>query len=100
MKNSWTKTFRRLAAGAVVAGSMAFYYAMCYAQIAYDSAADPVYSAGWLSGSNGGWGFGPWNFDGTYGNPTGQPGYDNPGDRQEIDNGFGGGCMASAINHL
>lgn len=28
--------------------------------IAYDSASDPAYSAGWTNGSNGGYGFGPW----------------------------------------
>ena len=30
---------------------------------AYDNAADPAYSHGWFAGSNGGHGFGPWNFD-------------------------------------
>jgi hypothetical protein len=78
MKNSWTKTFRRLAAGAIVAGATAFSSAMCYAQIAFDSAADPVYNDGWQgtvhnpngtvlsTGDNGGFGFTAWNFDANY----------------------------------
>ena len=74
MKNSWTKTFRRLAAATVVAGTTAFSSAMCYAQIAFDNATDPVYNNGWQAGDNGGFGFGPWNFDGTYtANPTPPP---------------------------
>jgi hypothetical protein len=39
---------------------------MCYAQIAADNASDPVYADGWQAGDNGGFGFGPWNFEGTY----------------------------------
>jgi hypothetical protein len=72
MKNSWTQTFRRLAAVSVVAGSTAFSSAMCYAQIAFDNASDPVYNNGWQAGDNGGFGFGPWNFDGTYDSPVQQ----------------------------
>jgi hypothetical protein len=45
---------------------------MCYAQIAADSATDPVYANGWQAGDNGGFGFGPWNFEGTYASPVGQ----------------------------
>jgi hypothetical protein len=66
MKNSWTKTFRRLAAASAVAGSTAFWSAMCHAQSAMDSASDPVYADGWQAGDNGGTGFTPWNFDSTY----------------------------------
>ena len=33
-----------------------------YAVIAFDSASDPAYASGWLAGSNGGTGFGPWDF--------------------------------------
>src|SRR5687768_10785224 len=72
MKNSWTRTFRRLAAATVVAGSASFSSAMCYAQIAFDSATDPVYADGWQAGDNGGTGFGPWDFTGTYNSPVGQ----------------------------
>jgi hypothetical protein len=71
MKNSWTQTFRRLAAGAVVAGATTFSSAMCYAQAAYDDASDPAYAAGWTAGSNGGNGFTGWDFEGSYGpNPA------------------------------
>src|SRR5690348_2269349 len=67
MKNFWTKTFRRLAAGAIIAGATAFSSAMCYAaQLAFDSASDPAYADGWQAGDNGGFGFTPWNFDASY----------------------------------
>jgi hypothetical protein len=36
------------------------------AQVAYDSASDPVYNDGWQAGDNGGFGFTPWNFDASY----------------------------------
>jgi hypothetical protein len=72
MKNSWTKTFRRLAAGAMIVGSSAMSSAMCYAQVAYDDASDVVYADGWQAGDNGGFGFGPWDFSGTYNSPIGQ----------------------------
>jgi hypothetical protein len=39
---------------------------MCHAQIAFDSASDPVYADGWQAGDNGGFGFTPWNFDSAY----------------------------------
>jgi hypothetical protein len=45
---------------------------MCYAQIAADTASDPVYADGWQAGDNGGFGLGPWNFEGTYNSPVGQ----------------------------
>jgi hypothetical protein len=66
MKNSWTTTFRRLAAGAVVAGATAFSSAMCYAVTAYDDASDPAYADGWQAGDNGGTGFTAWNWDAGY----------------------------------
>jgi hypothetical protein len=91
MKNSWTKTFRRLAAGAVIAGSTAMSSAMCHAQQAYDAATDPVYDIGpnlWDEGDNGGYGFGPWSFDGTY--DTLDPG------GEKMDNGLQLGTQASS----
>lgn len=36
------------------------YRASHAANMAFDSAADPAYSNGWMNGSNGGYGFGPW----------------------------------------
>ena len=66
MKNSWTKTFRRLAAACTVAGSTALSSATCYAAAAFDNASDPVYADGWQAGDNGGSGFTPWNFDAGY----------------------------------
>ena len=32
----------------------------------------PVYDDGWQAGDNGGFGFGPWDFTGTYNTPVGQ----------------------------
>jgi hypothetical protein len=59
-----------------VAAATPWSSAMCYAQIASDSASDPVYADGWQGttfnndtgvqdtvGDNGGFGFEPWNFD-------------------------------------
>jgi hypothetical protein len=50
----------------VFSGSMAWSSALCYAQIALDTASDPVYADGWQAGDNGGFGFTPWNFDSAY----------------------------------
>jgi hypothetical protein len=50
----------------VVSGATFWSAAMCYAQMAFDSASDPVYADGWQPGDNGGSGFTPWNFDGGY----------------------------------
>ena len=47
MKTSWTKTFRRLAAGCAVCGATMLSSAMNYAYGAFDSASDPVYAGAW-----------------------------------------------------
>jgi hypothetical protein len=88
MKNSWTQTFRRLAAATVIVGSTAMSSAMCYAHIAADSATDVVYNDGWDEGDNGGSGFGPWSFDGTYTTP-------DPG-QQAMDDGLMSGTQTSS----
>jgi hypothetical protein len=88
MKNSWTRTFRRLAAATVIAGTTAMTSAMCYAHTAADSATDVVYNDGWDEGDNGGSGFGPWSFDGTY--TTADPG------QQAMDDGMQVGTAASS----
>jgi hypothetical protein len=85
MRNNWTKTFRRLAAACAIGGATAFSSAMCYAaSIAYDTATDVAYDNGWQAGDNGGIGFGPWNFDGTYSNPLTVP-PNGPGTQQTMD---------------
>jgi hypothetical protein len=64
---------------------------MCYAQIAADNASDPVYANGWQAGDNGGFGFGPWNFTGTYNTAVGQA----------IDSGTqAGGTGSSPFNNI
>jgi hypothetical protein len=65
--------------GCAVTGSLAWSNAMCYAvQVAFDSGSDPVYATSWLAGQDGGFGFGPWNFDGTYNTaPPGQQAMDD-----------------------
>jgi hypothetical protein len=88
MRNSWTQTFRRLAAATVIAGSTAMTSAMCYAQQASDAATDVVYNDGWDEGDNGGFGFGPWSFDGTYN--TLDPG------QQAMDDGLQSGTQTSS----
>lgn len=73
MKNYWIKTLRRLAAASIVAGATAFSSAMSYAAtIAFDTATDAAYDDGWQAGDNGGFGFGGWDFSGTYNTPVGQ----------------------------
>lgn len=62
-----TKTFRRLAAACAIGGATMFSSAMTYAAtIAFDTATDTAYDDGWQAGDNGGFGFGPWNFDNGY----------------------------------
>jgi hypothetical protein len=114
MKNSWTKTFRRLAAGALVAGATAFSAAQSYAiTIAYDDASDAVYNDGWqgqthddfgaqlTAGDNGGFGFTQWNFDSSYwwyGDPNRVFNYANPGVKG-IDDGLGTSAAFSNPNN-
>jgi hypothetical protein len=66
MRNSWRRFFRRVATVTLFCGSLAWSSAMCHAQIAFDSASDPIYADGWQAGDNGGFGFTPWNFDSAY----------------------------------
>jgi hypothetical protein len=79
MKNTWRHYLRRMASVCIVSGATAWSSAVCYAvQLAYDSAADPIYNDGWQAGDNGGFGFGAWNFDGTYNTlPPGQEAMDD-----------------------
>jgi hypothetical protein len=73
MKNFWIKTLRRLAAASIVVGATAFYSAMSYAAtIAFDTATDAAYDDGWQAGDNGGFGWGGWDFTGTYDTTVGQ----------------------------
>ena len=48
-----------------VSSATAMLSGVCSAQIAADYATDPTYSSGWSAGQNGGYGFGPWSFNGT-----------------------------------
>jgi hypothetical protein len=66
MKNSWRAFIRRIAAVSVVGATTAWSSALCYAQLASDSASDPVYADGWQDGDNGGFGFETWDFTGSY----------------------------------
>jgi hypothetical protein len=73
MRSNWTRTFRRLAAGCAIGGATMFASAMSYAAtIAFDTATDAAYDDGWQAGDNGGFGFGPWDFSGTYNTPVQQ----------------------------
>jgi hypothetical protein len=114
MKNFWTKTFRRLAAGAIVAGATAFSSAHSYAvTLAHDDASDLAYSDGWQGqthddfgvqltpGDNGGFGFTQWNFDSSYwwyGDPNRVFNYASPGIKG-IDNGLGTSTAFSNPNN-
>jgi hypothetical protein len=94
MRSSWQHLFRRLAARCVLAGGTAWSSAVCYAaQVAFDTPDNSVYNNGWQVGDNGGFGFGPWNFDGTYNSP--------PPGQQAIDNGLkSGGTGSSPYNNI
>ena len=111
MKDTWRQLFRRLAAGCVVFGSLAWSSAMSYAvQLAYDTASNPAYLAddsnsgndgnpanntnGWQAGDNGGFGFTPWNFDAGYWYQGTVTQYANPG-FHAIDDGLQAGTHYS-----
>jgi hypothetical protein len=92
MKDSWRTFIRRIAAATVFSGSVAWSSAMCYAvQLAFDSASDPVYASGWTEGLNGGNGFGPWNFDGTYDSTEAE--------QLKLDDGLKAGTQTSSLHN-
>ena len=73
MKNFWIQTLRRLTAASIIVGASAFSSAMTYAaSIAFDAATNAPYDDGWQAGDNGGFGFGAWDFTGTYTSPVQQ----------------------------
>jgi hypothetical protein len=73
MKTSWRRFFRRMWSVLFVGGAAAWSSAVCYAaQLAADNATNAPYADGWQAGDNGGFGFGPWDFTGTYNTPVGQ----------------------------
>ena len=98
MKTSWSKAFRRLAAGCMISVSVAWSSAMCYAvQLAHDTASDPVYASGWQAGQNGGFGFhsSGWSFDSGYWWPYDQVFYPYTGTTHGIDDGAKAGSQLS-----
>lgn len=73
MKTTWGRFFRRVATLCMVGSSAAWSSAVCYAaMIAADSSTNAPYDNGWQAGDNGGFGFGPWDFTGTYNTPVQQ----------------------------
>src|SRR6516162_9679423 len=62
-----------VAATCAIAGALSMLPAHCAAQsfIAADYATNSTYASGWSAGQNGGYGFGPWSFDGTDPTPPG-----------------------------
>ena len=73
---------RGVATACAVAGATTLLNGNCSAQhiIAADYATNSIYAGGWAAGQNGGYGFGPWSFDGT----AGTNGIANPGAQQAI----------------
>ena len=69
---------QKVTTACAVAGATTLLSGTALAQkfVAADYATNPTYSSGWSAGQNGGYGFGPWSFDGTaYGtNNTPDPG--------------------------
>jgi hypothetical protein len=73
MKISWGRFYRRVAAVCLVGAASAWSSAVTYAALlAADSATNAPYDNGWQAGDNGGFGWGPWDFTGTYTTPVGQ----------------------------
>jgi hypothetical protein len=70
MKSSWHTFFRRLAAVVFIGVSTTWSSARSYAQVASDNATNAPYANGWQEGDNGGSGFGPWSFAGSYNAPA------------------------------
>ena len=90
MKNTWHHYLRRMATACVVSGATTWSSAVSYAvTVAFDTAADSAYDNGWQAGDNGGFGFGPWNFDHTYNTL--------PPNQQAIDNGLKAGTSGSSV---
>jgi len=73
---------RGVTAACAVVGTATLLNGTCSAQpfVAADYATNPTYAGGWSAGQNGGYGFGPWNFDGTVDNN----GNSDPGGQQAI----------------
>jgi hypothetical protein len=73
MRTTWGRFFRRVATVCLVGSATAWSSAVSYAALlAADSATNAPYDNGWQAGDNGGFGFGPWDFTGTYNTPVGQ----------------------------
>jgi hypothetical protein len=78
-----------VAAACAVAGATTMMASHGLAQtfVAADYATNPTYAGGWKTNQNGGYGFGPWSFDGTVSGMTNSVytnGIPNPGDQQGI----------------
>jgi len=68
---------RKVTTACAVASATTMLNGNCSAQtfIAADYATNSIYASGWSAGQNGGFGFGPWSFDGTMGtNNVADPG--------------------------
>lgn len=87
---------RGVATACVVAGATRLLSGNCAAQpyIAADYASNSTYAGGWSAGQNGGYGFGPWSFDGT----AGTNGLPNPGTQQAISSGSAIGTAWTLYN--
>jgi hypothetical protein len=73
MKASWGRFFRRVATVCMVGTATAWSSAVSYAALlSADSATNAPYDDGWQAGDNGGFGWGAWDFTGTYNTPVGQ----------------------------
>lgn len=99
MRDSWRHYLRRIASVGIVAGATTWSSAVCYAvQLASDTAANAAYNDGWQEGDNGGFGFGPWSFDGTVtNNPVpGEPDLPDDGNQQAMDDGLKTGTQTSS----
>jgi hypothetical protein len=86
-----------------VTGATALLNSNCAAGpfVAADYATDATYAGGWTNGQNGGYGFGPWSFDGTTSTMTNNiytNGIPDPGDQQAISTGSAIGTAWTLFN--
>ena len=87
---------RKTAMTCAVAGASFMMNGNCSAGtfIAADYATNPAYASSWSAGQNGGYGFGPWSFDGTMGTNN----VADPGAQQAISNGSAIGTAWTLYN--
>jgi hypothetical protein len=84
----------RLAMACAVTSATAMMAGVCSGAFALDQASGATYSGGWAAGQNGGFGFGPWSFNGTQ-DPNNNP---DPGAQQTMSSAWSFGTGWTMFN--